>query len=202
MKVQTQILGVFAEGRRQSQEVASTAEASGIDIRRLITRAGDVGIARQGPTSVLFGEVLQQFDIGCKFVDHNAQRLRTAGLGRRLQHGTADQADLVGGDFVGMETTENERQIGPVHADIGGFQPHAIHVRHRDAVQGKVVEQIAAQALDIDLAVTTDLFAGHKGGDQFAACIRHQIVAPAHHGHDPEADQRPDADPRKDGDRF
>ncbi|MND99067.1 hypothetical protein D3C80_914430 [compost metagenome] len=174
--------------------VALAVQAEGVDVDHLVALAGDFGVAAQGPATIFLGEVLHQLDVGAELVDVDRDGLGAAGLGAGFQQGAADDADLVGADLAGVETAHHQGPVGPVHADVGRLQPDALFVRHRDAAQGEVVEQIAFEPLDVDAAVAADLLARDEAGDQLAAGIRDQIHPPAYGQHNGQGQQGRDHD--------
>ncbi|MNS40154.1 hypothetical protein D3C72_724580 [compost metagenome] len=201
-QVDAQVRRRLADDGLQQQVVALAVQAEGVDVDHLVALAGDLGVAAQSPAAVFLGEILHQLDVGAELVDIDRDGLRAAGLGAGLQQGTADDADLVGADLAGVEAAHQKGPVGPVHADVGRLQPDAVLVRHRDAAQGEVIEQVALEPLDIDAAVAADFLAGDEASDQLTPGIRHQIHPPADRQDDGQGQQGRDHDARDEGDQL
>ncbi len=182
--------------------VALAVQAEGVDVDLLVAPTRNLGVAAQGPAAVFLGEALHQLDLGAELVDVDAQGLGAAGLGPRLELGTAEQTDLVRADLGRMEAPHQQGPVGPVEANIGRLQPDAVRIGDGHPLQGEVVEQVALQALDVDAAIAADLLAGDETGDQFAAGIRDQIHSPANRQDDAQGQQGGDHDARDEGDQL
>ena len=65
-----------------------------------------------------------------------------------------------------MKAAVGQCPVGPVDMQVANFEPDALGVGDGDAVDGEIIEQIALDAFNAQIAKPADLLAGGNAGDQ------------------------------------
>ncbi len=199
-QVEAHVGDVVADRGGQTQEVAGAAVAVGVDRHPFEALARDERLARQLPASVFLAEALQQFDVSGEAVNVDGQRLRAWRFGRGLDQRAADQADDVRFDVRGVEAAGDQRPPVPVDPHLARLEPYPVGVGHRHPIDGEVVEQVSAHALDVDASVAPQLLAGDEARHQAPTGVGQQIHPSADRGHQQQGGQDGESHAAEEGD--
>ena len=105
--------------------------------------------------ATLVAEGWEGFDGNTQLLDPDRDR-QLAGIGYRHKHGAPEHPHLARGKAVGMEASHEEFAIAPGHLHVGGVQPDALLIRHGQTPDAEVAPQVAAEALDAQLAEASE----------------------------------------------